>query len=129
MVVQPYRRRDRCEQRGHDRLGQPRRLLVHQQQHEFVAPQAGHGVALAQSLGQARGHRLQQAVAHRVAQRIVDELEIIQVDEHNPDRVGVARRKGDRLVEPVVEQGAVGQERERVMVGLVFQLGLVTQRG
>ncbi len=50
---------------------------------------------------------------------------MVQVDEYHPDRAQVALRE-HRLAQAVVQQRAVGQPGERVVVGLVLELHLVT---
>ena len=98
--------------------------LVVEDQHELVAADARHGVALAQHAAQALGHRLQQQVAGRVAEAVVDELEVVEVHEHHRDGARLALRV-HRLAQAVVQQVAVRQAGERVVVRLVLELHLV----
>src|SRR3712207_8926644 len=53
----------------------------------------------------------QQAVAGGVAEAVVDQLEPVQVEEEDGDREGGAGGAGQRLLEPVEEEGAVRQPR------------------
>ena len=89
-----------------------------QQHGEFVAALAGHGVRFAQAGNDAPGGFDQQAVAGFVAEGVVHFLEAVQVDEHHRDAVVGAVGALDEFGQPVVEQAAVGQAGERVVVGL-----------
>ena len=55
------------------------------QQHELVAPEAGHGVAAPGDPGQAPADLDQHPVTGVVAERVVDGLEVVEVDEEQPD--------------------------------------------
>ena len=66
---------------------------------------------------------LQQLVAGRMAQRIVDGLEVVEVEQvyrHHSAASGA----GERVLEPLVEQHAVGEVRQRIVQGHVHDLGL-----
>ncbi len=91
------------------------------QDHELVAAEAGHGVAGAQGHGQALGDAHQQPVAQAVAEAVVDHLEVVEVEEQHRHPPVVALWPGQRPVEAVEQQGAVGQAGERVVGGLVGQ--------
>ena len=52
---------------------------------------------------------LEDRVAGRVAEAVVDGLEVVEVDEHDPDRRAAADRAHDRVLDAVCEQGAVGE--------------------
>jgi hypothetical protein len=54
-----------------------------QQDDEFVAAQAGHGVDVAHLLLQALGDAFEQQVADRVAEAVVDVLEAVEVEEQH----------------------------------------------
>ena len=94
---------------------------------EFVARQARHGVGVAQRRAQARGDRHQQHVAGLVAHAVVDELEAVEVDQHDPHRLAAALGRGDRLAEAVLQQAAVGQAGQHVVLGDVVD-ALFAQR-
>ena len=73
----------------------------------------------------------QQLVAGPVAQAVVDALEPIEVDEeHGELVVAVADAPGHRPLEPLAEQHAVGQVRQRVVDGVVDEpvVGLAQAR-
>ena len=76
---------------------------------EFVAAQAGHGVGFPHAAGQALGHRLQQQIADMVAQGVVDVLELVQIQKHqrHPVAAPLADRQG--LAQAFLKQFAVGQ--------------------
>ncbi len=60
-----------------------------------------------------------------MAEAVIDELEVVQVDEHQRQVVAQACRPRQALLDPIVEQYAVGQTGQQVMVGLPLQLLLV----
>ena len=106
-------------------FGQARGLLraaaVLAEQGELVAAQARHGQALAHRR-QALGHLLEHLVAGAVAEAFVDVLEQIQVQQQHaaPRRALGAALQG--VLHALVEQQAVGQPGQRVVVGQVVQL-------
>src|SRR5215212_29703 len=67
---------------------------------------------------------LQQFVSHDVAERIVDDLEAVDIDIEDRDRLRRAARQSQRLSEAVEEQGPVRQLSEAVEVRLVLQPAL-----
>ena len=101
-------------------LASPGRRSVGQQHAELVAAEAGDGVALAERLLQAVRDLLQQAVARVVAERVVDLLEVVEVDQHHGRGDVRAAAGGDRLLDAVAEERAVGQAGERVVQRLVL---------
>src|SRR5579872_5448973 len=62
---------------------------------EFVAAQTTGGVARTDGDSQPFAHLHQHGVAGVVAQLVVDRLEVVEVDEHEPDRPPVAPTAGD----------------------------------
>jgi hypothetical protein len=115
----------RARQLGQDDLGHPvghvDRLDVGADHDEFVAAEAGDGVGAATGLGQPVGQLPQGQVAHVVAEEVVHGLEPVHVDEEDGQGRMVPAADGQGLVDPVVEQGPVGQARERVVEGLVLR--------
>ena len=86
---------------------------------ELVATEAGQQVPGPQALPQPVGHRDEQLVADVVAEAVVDGLETVQVAvEHR----GHAAARGERGLQPMPEQRAVGQTGQRVVLGLVGHL-------
>lgn len=89
---------------------------------ELVAPEPGQGVTRPDHGLQALRHQDQQLVAGGVPDAVVDHLELVDVEEQCRDRTGGPAGQG--LGDPVGEQGTVGQRGERVVEGLVRELGL-----
>ncbi len=54
-----------------------------------------------------------------MAEAVVDDLEAVDVDEHDRQPAAAAARAGERVLEAVVEQGAVGQPGQRVVQRLM----------
>jgi hypothetical protein len=85
---------------------------------ELVAAHPGDEVAAVAQLGREPvGHGLQQLVADVVAEGVVDGLEAVEVEVADAD----VRGGGQRRVELLEEQRAVGQPGERVVLRLVAQ--------
>ena len=98
---------------------------------ELVAAEAGHDVAGAHGAPDAVGHFLQEPVAGVVAERVVDDLERVQVEEEQRHLAAVAARAGRGAGELVVEELAVGDAGQRVVLGQVVevQVGLLALDG
>ena len=97
---------------------------IFQQHDEFVAAQARQGIAFAQARRQLRRHLLQQFVADMVAQGVVHVLEAVEVDKQDGQLFGAARGAQQGVLQAVVEQQAVRQRGERIVVGQVVELFL-----
>ena len=102
-------------------LGQLDRLAlvaeVFAQHHELVAAEAGDGVLAADARGESPAHRGQELVAGLVAEPVVHQLEAVEVDEEHRDHgvvVGVGEA-GERVLDPVLYECAVGEPGERVV--------------
>ena len=82
------------------------------------------------SADQPLADRAQHLVAAREPEQIVDQLEAVEIEDHHRQPLLVAPRPLDRLGQPVVEQQAIGQPGQRVVVGEVADrlLGLLAQR-
>lgn len=88
------------------------------QDRELVAAETGQGVARAQRLAQA-GHGIgQQLVARLVAVHVVDQLEAVEVNEHQRRQLAA----GDGGVQPLAEGNAVRQPGQHVVAGQVIRL-------
>ena len=90
---------------------------------ELVAAHARDGVGLAHQRAQPVGHHLQQLVAGGMAQRVVDVLEVVEVEQVDRHHLAALDAR-ERLLEPLVEQHAVGQVGQRVVQRHVRDLGL-----
>ena len=86
---------------------------------ELVATQAGDGVRAPESGPEAIGHGDEQGVADQVAEAVVDVLEAVEVHDHHRHAPRGPGPPGQGLLEPVVEQGPVGQAGQRIVHGLV----------
>ncbi len=88
-----------------------------QQQGEFVAAHARHGVVVVDAGQQALGHVLEHAIARRMAKGVIDRLETVEVEEHqhHPGLLPLGLLQGG--VQAVLEQRAVGQVGEGIVVG------------
>ena len=92
------------------------------EQRELVAADARQRVLRQQVARQSPRYRQQDAVADDEAKRAVDAAELVDVEEENRRpalRIGLGA--GDRHVEPVEEQAAIGQACETVVHGVVHQ--------
>ena len=115
----------RFDQAGEDLLGHMNGAVQRhvaadpwlQEQGEFVAAHARHGVVLGHAAEQARGHFLEHPVAGRVAEGVVDRLETVEVEEHQHHPRLLPFGGLQRGVQAVLEQGAVGQVGQGVIVG------------
>ena len=73
----------------------------------------------ADSRDQPLGDRDQQQVADLVPEGVVDHLEVVQVDQRHVDRAVAGR--GQRGLQPLVEEHPVGQLGQRVVGGAVVE--------
>jgi len=92
---------------------------LRQDHHELVPAHPRDRIALADQAGHQGGHFLQQAVPEGVAERVVDLLELVEVEHRDGDLPARALRLGQRHAEAVVEEIAVRQSRQVVVVGHV----------
>ena len=90
-----------------------------QNDHELVAAVAASHVRPAQDLLQPLADRGQDAVAAQVAMAIVDPLEVVDVEEHERDRVAGAARAGELHVEDLDAVRAVVTPGQRVLDAVV----------
>ncbi len=83
----------------------------------------GDRVDVTQDRAQALADQLQQAIANRVAQAVVDLLETVKVDKQQGADVFLVIEclAVQRLSQSCLEQGAIGQTGQRVMVGLMVE--------
>ena len=95
---------------------------MREQQRELVAAEAGHGVAVADARLHARRDGLQQLIADVVAERVVDDFEAIEVEEEDRQPAVIALRVRQRDGQAVLEQQAVRQAGQRVVIREVLDL-------
>jgi hypothetical protein len=82
------------------------------QDDELVSPQSTHGVTGAQHVRQADRHRAEKLVPRLVAERVVGVLEVVEIDEAQRHRAGLAPGPQQHLLGPVQRQLPVGQPGE-----------------
>ena len=115
---------DRVGERPEYPLGEiDRRELVREvlgDNDELVAPEPGDDVTVADRAAQPVGD-LGRAPG-RVSEAVVDCLELVEVDEQQPDRAGGTGLAGQRLPDALQEQGPVRQPGQRVVPGQPGQL-------
>ena len=105
---------------GHRQIGRPE-----QQNGELVAAQTGDRVGAAQRLLQTRADLGQQPIADLVTEGVVDVLEAIEIQQQHGHLLARPLRVLDRLLDPVVEQGAIGQPGQRVVQRHALELGFL----
>ncbi len=97
---------------------------VGQDQGELVAADARQDVAVAQDVAQRVADARQELVAGGVAEGVVDQLEAVQVEQHQRAGAAMAARAADLALELFLEAPAAEEARQRVAVGEVLQLVL-----
>ena len=88
---------------------------------EFVATQTCHSVRGAQHLLHPACHRLEQPIPHLMAQGVVHLFEAVQVQQAEGQRGCGALGSLERRIQPVVEQGTIGQAGQAVVQRLMLQ--------
>ena len=96
---------------------------------EFIPPHARQGVALAQGSAHAVRQLHQQFVARGVSMGVVDGFEAVQIEVAHGQRALAPQRLQHGLLQPVGQQHAVRQARERVEVRNALQLALLLLHG
>ena len=111
-------------------LGSPFHFRQHER--ELIGADAG-DLGLIHGVRKAFGNLLEQRIARLPAEGIVDHPESLDVRRHDGELAFCDFRCMDVLGEPVVEQGAVGEPGELVVVGEVveplFLLDMVEREG
>ena len=115
------------EQPAGDRLDRLDRVDALDQDDELVAAEPGDGAVGAGDLEQPLGHLDEQGVADLVAEGVVDGLEPVDVQQEHGQAAGRALETGERVSQPVAEQGAVGQAGQGVGQRQPLELGLLAQ--
>ena len=92
--------------------GRHRRADVAEHDDELVATESAEHVAVADDRAQAFAHAAQQLVADAVAEAVVDDLEVVEVDEHHRDGAGLAGlEEAGKLIEEAESVRADGSAR------------------
>ena len=89
---------------------------------ELVAAKPGNHITGAQAVPQPLADGAQQPIADQVAERIVDPLEAIQVQQHHGDLALIAPRLPQCVLQMILEQGAVRQIGQRIVLRQVAGL-------
>ena len=89
---------------------------------KLVAAEPGNHIAGAKAVAQPFAHRAQQPVADQVTERIVDPLEAVQVQQQHGDLALIAPRLPQRVLQMILEQGAVRQIGQRIVLRQVAGL-------
>ena len=116
--------RDRHAQRVHHALRDLDRMqlalgVVHEDR-ELVGAEARSGVHGPHAVIQTASDLLQHEVADSRPEAVVDVLEVVDVEDQYGDRQPVTALAGERVLDAIAKQRAVGQAGERVMEGLVL---------
>ena len=109
-----------------DFLGQRVGILItdyiYQHQHEFIAAVTGHGIGFTYTGFQPMGGLTQQGIAPGVSQGIVNLLESVEVQKHQRHPLVVAMCPLHCLFNTFVQQVAIGQASERIIIGIEKKL-------
>ena len=89
---------------------------------KLVAADTRNRIFFARKGLQSCGNFPEEQVADRVTERIVDDLETIEIEEQDRDLFLVTPGCGERAAQAIIEQAAVGQAGERIVVGQVLDL-------
>ena len=115
--------REGLGQRALQALGDDHRVAavvdVLAEDHELVAPEACHRVDRTEGRVEPRSDRLEQSVAGVVAEAVVDQLEVVDVEEHHGGVRMAGIAPGEHVPEAVEEKCAVGEAGERVVESVV----------
>ncbi|MGY4255600.1 hypothetical protein ACVI1L_002668 [Bradyrhizobium sp. USDA 4516] len=91
---------------------------------ELVAAEPRNQRRITDGSAQARGHRLQQRIARRMPERVVDVLEAVEIEHQHRKTRSAAPGTGERALHPFLEQHAIRQIGQRVMLRHIGDLGL-----
>ena len=84
---------------------------------ELITAESRHGVFLPHGGAEARCDGPKKLVADGMAKRVVDLLETVDVEEQDRELVAMPHRMREGYAQPVIEQGAIGQSGDRVVIG------------
>jgi hypothetical protein len=92
-------------------------LHLGKQHHKFIAALTAHGVGAAHRGSQAIRDGLKKLVADGVPERVVNLFEVIQIDIQHSELFALALGKRNRVAEPVLQQRAIRQIGQRIVLG------------
>jgi hypothetical protein len=91
---------------------------ISERQHDkFIATLAAYGIGAANATPQPLGDRLQKFVADGMSKRIIDMLESVQIQKEHTHFFVVTWRGGDGLFQAVIQEHAIGQAGQKVVLG------------
>ena len=96
-------------------------MKIGEQQNELVATKASNGVDASRDLGQPSSDLGQHVVTRVVAESVVDVLEVVEIDEQQPDSPRAALECHERLLQPVHQCNPVRQSGNRVVERLMHE--------
>ncbi|EGF32081.1 hypothetical protein IMCC9480_2969 [Oxalobacteraceae bacterium IMCC9480] len=85
-----------------------------EQHDEFVATDARHGIAVAHAARQPTGDLLQQQIALVMAEAVIEQLEVVEVDEHQRALARATQAGRQRAPQTIHQQAPVRQFGERI---------------
>ena len=93
---------------------------IRQQQQKLIPALAAHRIGGAHALFKPLRHLDQQLIADVMPQHIVDRLETVEIDQQQCHLGAGTRRKGNRLLQAVLEQLLIRQLRQHIVVEQEF---------
>jgi hypothetical protein len=96
------------------------RIGLRRHHHELIAPQASHQMVGLHELPQPGGEGNEQAIAHRVAVSVIDDLEAIEIDQGQRQRLATQAGGGDATSEEGIKTATVGKFGEGIEQGKPF---------
>ena len=97
------------------------RVGARQDQRELVATDARRVVSVAKDPTEPLTERSDRSVARLVAVFVIDQLEIVEIDEHQREGPAIPHAPRDRHVEEAIEGATVEESGERIVPGVVSQ--------
>src|SRR5208282_4429309 len=108
-------------ERGTDLVGDGHRVLgprdVVEEDREFVPSHPAGGIRVANRRAEAPRDLEEEVIPGVVSVMVVDRLETVQVDEEEGEAPLLPPGPGHGTLEPIEEQGAIGQGRQGIIVG------------
>ena len=124
---------NRFTQHGQQGIGQGcqlvRLLQIGDQHQKLVSPEAGRQIVVLQAAADTLCQPLEQLIANSVAQAVVDQLEAIQIDKEQPQPFAIELRGFQLKGQPLLQQMAIAQFGQGVVIGKVIQFGLHLANG
>ena len=90
-------------------------MVLRAQNSEFVTSEARQGVTRPHHAAQPVGYCTEDLIAHVVSEAVVDELEAVEIEEHDHHLTPISRGKVERILEAVHEQFTIGEGGEWIV--------------